>query len=134
VLNHGGLAWGTSGFQYSIGGPAKTLDPVNVGGGIVVCVNVNRAEGWCDCTGGGKSTGIALCQDRIATGQNPDDCGEPAVTQTDDTQGYGHTKVGGPHSTLSGASVSGDCLSLFTTQFTIFTGPCTGLAGDPCGP
>jgi hypothetical protein len=134
VLNHGGQTWGTAGFQYSVGGPAKTLDPVSVGGGITVCVNVNRAEGWCDCTGAGIAKNTALCQDRIATTQNPDDCGESSVTQTDDTQGFGHTKVGGVHATISGASAAGDCVSLFTTQFTIFTGPCTGLAGDPCGP
>jgi hypothetical protein len=140
ILNHGGQAWGTSGFQYTIGGPSKTLDPVSVGSGITVCVNTNRAEGWCDCTtpGAGLAKNTTICQDRIVnfTGSESttDGCGSATSLATNDTQGFGETKIGDPLLTLGGSSTNGDCVNLFTTQFTIFGAPCTNLPGDPCGP
>jgi len=134
-LTKGGQGFGAqSGFEYIIGGAARTLDPVNLGGGLIVCVNVNRSEGWCDCTGHGIALNTNFCQDRVVSGGVTDDCpGGVAADATDDNQGFTGTKVGAVAIGTSGASAAGDCVNFFTTQFIIHQSPATyGPDTTPC--
>jgi hypothetical protein len=132
-----GAGYGDSGFQYSISGPSKTLDPVVLGSVATVCVYVNRAEGYCNCGGAGVfPKNVNICQDRIVqAGTEPvnDQCGSLSSLASPETQNpYAGTKVGLPKLNLSGTQGTGDCLNLFTTQFAIITGTC-GTCSGCCG-
>ena len=126
--------------------PVKTrsLEIVDLGSPIYVCVDTLRSAGFCDCSGGhaGRKN-ITDCQDRdslktclgvppgpLSTGN--DACGSPCSAQQADPS-YPGDYNGLPNVTADTDTVTGDCVQQLTNQFTVLTSNhMYGPDGAPC--
>ena len=135
--NLGGTAPGVA---YIVGGKGRGNGLVNLGGGIYVCVDALRMNGYCDCagTGVGKKD-VVSCTDRdiyVNCPLGPADAGNDlcgsqcsaALFDKDfpgDWNGLGKT-------TCTGTTTQGDCVNAVTNQFTVITNAFYGADGLPC--
>jgi len=130
-------------FRPVIGDPGRGFQPpavVPISGGIRVCIDQVRSQGWCDCGGGGVPFEPTACQDHVqndnvgtddcgdavgTTGEPDCVCGAPAaatcaapcvacVNSEDGSRCHPGTVNGSPVPTIAGASVVGSC-SVFNT-------------------
>jgi hypothetical protein len=150
-------------FRPVIGDPGRGFQPppvVPISGGIRVCIDQVRAQGWCDCAGLGVPFEPTACQDHIQNDNTTtDDCGDavgttvepdcvcgfPAaatcaapcvvcVNSTDGSRCHGGTVNGSPQAVVGGASGNGDCSVFNTIALKLVPqGICINAMGDPLG-
>jgi hypothetical protein len=145
----GDLQWSTTkpepGVVY-LTSPAKvrSLEIVDLGSPIFVCVDTLRSSGYCDCSTGGSAglKNMVMCQDRDSlktcgspptnTSTGLDACNAPCTAQQADPN-YPGDYNGLPWLTASVATGVGDCVQQLTNQFTVLTSPhMYGPDGAPC--
>jgi hypothetical protein len=131
-------------FMYVTGSTGRTLDVLNLGSGIYVCIDTLRMAGYCDC---GAAANKAFkdytdCMDRdiyrngctdgiLSTGT--DDCGSDCSAGQADPN-YPGDYNGLPKLTFSTGTTAGDCVVQVTNQFTVITNAIIGGDGQPCTP
>jgi hypothetical protein len=139
----GNLLTGTEpGYVYITAAQGRGLGMIDLGGGIWVCVDTLRANGYCDCgatTHAGKNVTDCMDRDIYAGGctsgpasPGTDACGSSCSAATVDVN-YAGGWNGLPRITCAGAVTgTGDCVDSITNQFTVITNAYYGGDGRPC--
>lgn len=152
-----------AGFRTIIGDPGRGFQPppvVPIMGGIRVCIDQIRSQGWCDCVGAGVPFEPTICQDHVQNNNaGTDDCGAPlnnagesncvcgfppaatcntgcvvCVDSTDGSRCHPGTINGTAVGSSGGASAIGDCAVLNTIALKLVPqGICLDAMLNPIG-
>jgi hypothetical protein len=125
---------------YIVAGKGRGLGLVNLGGGIYVCVDTLRMNGYCDCGGtGAAKKNVVDCQDRDIYRKCPagladlgnDNCGSQCAAGLADVNFPGAVN-GLPKITCAVPTTQGDCVNALMNQFGVITNAYYGTDGKPC--